>query len=327
MDKKTITEVFYAYPLSGKDLRYFVDREKELDYAVRVLSIMNGQVIGVLGSTGSGKTTYLYALENAYQKAGGGKAVWATGEEFLKEDFKVDKDVDVLFIDSFNSLSDDEAKRGFEKMYEMANKEVINIVYTDNPEREDYALEARDFATTRKYLSMDCDEIKAKNIFKERLERGGYEDMFKEEAIEHLAARAVPNLRMMIQYAGDVYLSVGKTKGIMKEEVDTVIIETDKEYIKSMGMAAVGIINVLNEKISKGNYPGINLSTLMNYVRNKVNVNISNTTFYKTLNKLIERNIVVVQNIGRDKYINSIYNLMGVDFKIELGLRKRILKR
>jgi len=124
-------------------------------------------------------------------------------------------------------------------------------------------------------------------------------------------------LRMMIQYAGDVYLSVGKTKGITKEEVDAVIIETDKEYIKSMGMAAVGIINVLNEKVSKGNYPGINLSTLMNYVREAVNVNISNTTFYKALNKLIERNIIVVYRVGRDKYVNSVYNLIGVDFEIE----------
>ena len=313
-----VADAFYLYPLSGKYLKYFVDRGSDIDYAVRNLTEMTSQVIGVLGSTGSGKTSFLYALEDSYLKRKEkGKVLWTTGRIFLSDSFTLDKDVDTIFVDDCSFLSDEDARKIYEKMYYLAVKKKVNIVYTDRVEREFSVVEERKDMTTARLLYMDTTTTQAREIFVERLKRAGYGAMFEDKAINHIVFRSAPNLRLMFQYGKEAYTATGKVMGITVEEVDKAIIETDIGYIRPLGDVAIAIVNVLNATVRKGDYDGITVSNLIRLVREELGTNISPERIYHAMNELGKMNILLIKKVGREKLINTIYNRMGVEFRIE----------
>ena len=313
-----IGDAFYLYPLYGKYLKYFVNRGAEIDYAVRNITEMTSQVIGVVGSTDSGKTSFLYALEDSYLKRRGmGKVLWTNGKDFLSDKFELEKDVDVLFVDDCAFLSDEDAVKIYEKMYYVAMDKKVNIVYTDRIERGFEVLNERKDMTTARLLYMDATITQAKEIFVERLKRVGYGDMFEERAINHIVFRSAPNLRLMFQYGKEAYTSTGKVKGITVEEVDEAIINTDIGYIRQLGDVAVAIVNVLNSRVKKGDYYGITISNLISLVRDELGVNVSPERIYRAMDELAKMNILLVKKVGREKNINTIYNRMNISFIIE----------
>lgn len=310
-------EAFLQAPLWGDYLeKYFVNRYKELDYVLRITTKSNAKIIGVLGSVGSGRTSFLNAVAAHYRKHTGEDDIdFVSVAEVSVGRFKINLDrVSVILIDNVANLDDKVAVKFYNKLYELSDRYAVNVVYTDRVNRRGEARRARNTLTMGRLLVMDLSVDEEIELFKERMKRGGGENLFTDEAIKLLVLRAGTNLRTLFTHAEEAYLLLDKEEGITAEEVKRVIKEIDEREIKTMTEFTRTVLRVLIK------HPWVNMEEFIMRIREEWgNKAISNRDIYKSLRELEERGLIISKREGKERRVSTVYEIIGIRPKIEKG--------
>jgi len=309
---------FYLYPLDGEGLKYFVGRDREIDYVMKINRLYNGMVVPVIGGIGSGKTSFLNAVKHLYVKrTGRSESVeYIRARDFMNE-YKPSGDVEVLLIDNVGDLPDADAITFYNRVYDFASKTLVNIIFTDKPDRSREAQKLREWVSTGRKLWMDWTDKEIVKNMKKRLEIGGIGDVFTDESLRTIAVRTGSNLREFLKYAREIYLEYGETKKITKEDAAKVIIEIDREDIERMDEVSKAVIKVLSEKVQVGHSGGLNAKMLKMYVDEELNRTISTPTLYESLKRLAEDRFILSRRSGRETLYSTIYDEMGISLSKE----------
>ncbi len=312
-------EVFLQAPLRGEFLdKYFVDRERDLEYVVKRITRSTEKIIGVLGKRGSGKTTFLYAVERIYTRLTGKEDIlYIRADEIIGQDYsKLQKEIEksnisVLLIDDVAELVDKEALKFYDTIYRLSVDTLANIVYTDTTKRSSSSLSKRRWINSGRELSMDLGVEGTKNILAERLKKGGIEDLFTNSAMQVLAIRSGGNLRLLFTYAEECYLITEKEKGISEEEAKRVIREMDERIISTLSPLARDIMQILIQS------PWMNTKQMMFSLRERAAKSISNRDIYEALKELNKMGIIIHKISGNEKRWGTIYNVLGMNMDID----------
>lgn len=303
---------FYLYPLGGERLKYFVGRDKETDYVMKLTRMYNGMVVPVLGGIGSGKTSFLNAVRELYIKRNGRESsvAYISAQEFMRG-YEPDSEVELVLIDDAGDLREQDAVSFYKKIYDFAAKTLVNVVFTDRVEREQESKRLREWVATGRKLWMDWKGGKVAENMKKRFKIAGIGGIFTDESLQVIAIRAGSNLRAFLKYAREIYLECGESN-ISKEDAARVIIEMDREEIERMDEVSRAVMKVLGEKIQAGHDGGLNAKMLKMYVDEELKRTISSPTLYESLRMLAEDRVVVSRRVGRETIYSTIYNEMEI---------------
>ena len=319
-------EIFTQLPLEGDSIdTLFVNREQDLNFVLSWILPATKKVIGVFGSRGSGKTTFLNAIERYYERT--------TRQEFAISHLDAEEVVNkggimeclhddiskikIIMIDNGADLSDEDALKMYKHIYNVVVKHKVNVIFTDKPKRGNRVVNKRDWLCNfETNMNLDIDGIK--RVLKERLEKGGVGELFTDEAMEILSLRAGWNLRNLFKYAEGAYHHTKKEKGITTDEVREIIKIIDERKIRGMNELPKIMLLVLIE------HPWVNVKEFTMHMKKELNRDTLNMReVYEALDVLASGGYLIHRKVGREKRLATIYEKIGIRIDIEPPQKKR----
>jgi len=317
---------YYLEPITAETLRYFVNRERELEKALYPLRHGGYRSVPVIGSTGTGKTSFLNVLKYHLEKDGRGNVLIISALDIIEGvepkwengmittytrggGFREMQKARYLFIDDIDKLDDDKALEVYEKLIKIAGKN-FGMAYVDRKNRDEKVKKVRGLIPTERPIYMDLKPEEMVSYLNERFRRGAVENRFEDRALYLAAEKANRNLRSFFKYS--YHASQLVREGEITEEMmkDSILLD-DLSIVADMDEFQVELLHIVVEEGSITNGELIDrLKERMGEFRLK--------KYYDARRYLEENGFLRVEWRGKNVVIRSFHRELGIELTPEM---------
>lgn len=286
----------------------FVDREEHVNYAEKIIREPRKVCVGIMGSTGVGKSSMLSAV-SACGKKQNKNTVKMNIETYTEGETKGADVGDLILIDNVNHMDDVNVISVYQKIVadvEQGKK----VFFCDILQRDEKAVRARDFVLTHPsiLLSMETPE-NLKDFLRERMKRCGWKYNFSDQSIKLSAIRSQGNLREFFRYCGAAHT-------LLKEQSQIISLETMKESIWKIDLPTLLSLDELSRKIlqivTQKEYLPV-MSILAEAREDNDSRGVSHKLFYEKLAVLRSFGLIFGERRGKEVRYRSIYNKLDME--------------
>ena len=319
---------YYLFPLSADTLKYFVNREREMEKAIKPLRLGGYRSVPVIGSTGTGKTSFLNVLKHNLEKEGRGNVLIISALEIIEGvEPKWENSIIIeygkntpkkpegmqkaryLFIDDIDKLDDEKALEVYEKLIKIVGKN-FGMAYVDRKNRDEKVKKVRGLIPTERPIYMDLKPEQMVSYLRERFRRGEVKNRFEDRTLYLAAEKANKNLRSFFKYS--YHASQLIERGIITEEMmrDSILLD-DLSIVADMDEFQVEMLHIVVEE------DGITNGELINKLRERMG-EFRLKRYYDARRYLEENGFLRIEWKGKNVVIRSFHKELGIELTAEM---------